>query len=535
MTEGRMAARLIQPLAGQWRVLVGVLPGVALAMIHSTMLDIPRADVVAALDSDRYRVQWIMGSYLLGSAAGMALTGFLGGRLGLRRSYLLAAALFTLAAAACGLVSEVIWMTPLRLVQGVSMGLLISSGMVILWRAFPGHKELAMVAYGTGVYLAALLGPVCGGLLVAWSSWRLLFLINLPLGCAVTAVAWWTLPSDDPARAAHGRFDVVGFTLHLLWIGTLIVVLDMGQYWGWLTSPYFVPWLAALVLSFTCFVCWGIWSADPLINLRPLALRSFGLGLCGKALLSINLDILVGLLAAYMINLRGYQWWQGSLVILPGFLAMLAALVVGTCWGTDANRKARMFAGTATMACATWLISSVDVYTAKGWLSLHLALWGAGAGLTIGPIMFTVFEGMTPVQMLRCAGIFNTMRALPTFIVGSILITLLTQRSDDYFDNLRQRITYNRPIVALTTTHQERHFTARGSGPEQRVKQARAALGLWVHANARAYALQTVLKYLALLTAVGPVLVLFIRGPERAATAQVGSGVGNIDAHGNGG
>jgi MFS family permease len=104
MTDRPLAENLWQTLRGQWRVMLAVLPGLALTMLHSTTLDLPRADVVAALDSDRYRIQWIFGSYMVGSATGMAMTQFLGSRIGLRAAYLLALGLFTVAAGACGAV-----------------------------------------------------------------------------------------------------------------------------------------------------------------------------------------------------------------------------------------------------------------------------------------------------------------------------------------------------------------------------------------------------------------------------------------------
>jgi DHA2 family multidrug resistance protein len=499
--------------------MLAVLPGLTLTMLHSTVLDLPRADVVAALDSDRYRIQWITGAYVLGSALGMGLTGFLGSRLGLRLAYLLAVVLFTLAGGACAAVSEVIWMTPLRLVQGVGTGLLISTGMVLLWRAFPVRKELAMAIYGMGVYLSALAGAPLGGLLTAWSSWRLLFLVNLPLGALVGLLAWWALPPDRPADPVRPPFDWLGLGLLASCVVTLSVVLDLGQYWGWLTSPFFVPWLVGLAVSGVAFVAWGTWASAPLVNLRPLAVSHFALGLGIKIAFSVNLYVLVALVSAYMIDLRGYQWGQGSLVLLPALAAMLVALLAGTYWGTDGNRKARMFVGLALMALATGLLSVLDLYTARGWQAAHLTMWGAGAGLVAGPALLTTFEGLSNEQTLRTAGVFNILRTLPVFVAGGILGTLLTQHRDAQFDVLRQTVRYNRPTVAEALRGTQSHFLQQGSDRALAGKQAHAALGQWVHANARAFALQGVLRLLALVPAAGLVLVLLVHVPARATSA----------------
>lgn len=512
MTAPPLTVQLLHALFSQGRVMAAVVPGMVLTMLHSTMLDLGKVDLIDALDSDRYRIQWLMGTYLLGSAAGMALTGFCAGRFGLRYTYLAAVLLFGLAGGQCGLVAEVIWMAPLRLLQGLGLGLLISGGMVLIWRAFPDHKELAMAVYAMSVYLAAVLGTPLGGLLTAWLGWRALFLVLWPLALAVLLTAWWTLPHDSPPEHPP-RFDFLGLALLLAWLIPLNVVLDLGQYLGWLSSPFIVSWLVALVVCFTAFVAWGILAPHPLIDLRPFALRNFSLAISVKGLFSINLYVLLGMLSGYMIDLRGYQWWQGALIILPAFGTMFAAIVLGARFGTEANRKLRMLAGLGGMALATWLIAEVDLYTNKLWLALHLAGWAAAAGLLVGPVMLTLFEGLTTEQTLRIAGIFNLMRALPTYIVGSLLVILLTQRSDAHFDYLRQAITRNRPIVAQAFRQPERHFTDRGSPAAVRGKQAHALLGQWVRANASAFALQTVLKYLALGTAAGLVLIGFIRVP----------------------
>jgi hypothetical protein len=278
--------------------------------------------------------------------------------------------------------------------------------------------------------------------------------------------------------------------------------------------------LAAFVVSFTGFVAWGVGAANPLIDLRPFAIRHFTLGIAVKVLFSINLYVLVGLLSAYMINLRGYQWWQGGLVLAPALATMLVAVAAGVRWGTTDNRQARMFLGLAVMVLTTWQLSALDLYTSKFWLAGVLAVWGAGAGLVFGPAMVILFEELSPDQTVHAAGVFNVTRAVPTFVAMSVLATLLTQRSDAEFDWLRQKIAYSRPVVAQAIQQPAQHFADRGSGPVKSGQQAHGLLGTWVHANSRAFALQTIFRDLALVTAVGPVLVLLVRRPDRTATLQ---------------
>lgn len=524
MTLGQLALDLWQTLRGQWRLMLAVLPGLALTMLHSTMLDLPRADVIDALDSDRYRIQWLVGSYLLGSATGMAMTQFVGSRIGLRATYLLAIGLFSVAGSACGLPSEVVWFTPLRLLQGFGTGLLICTGMVLLWRAYPRQRAFAMALYGMAVYVPALAGASVGGFLTAGFSWRLIFFLNLPLGVVIGFLAWRLLPVDRPASPS--RMDWIGLVLLVSCIVPVNVVIDLGQYWGWLTSPYLVSWLAILLVAFPAFVLWGIFHARPLIDLRILAVPHFALGLATKVLFSINLYVLVGVLSGYMIQLRGYQWWQGGLVLLPGVATMLLGILTGIAVGNDGNRRLRMVLGSAIMCLGVALLARVDVYTAKEWQGACVAFWGFGAGLVAGPALLTTFEGLSDEECLRTAGIFNICRSIPVFIAGGLLTIFLTQRTDAHFDYLRQTVQYNQPAVVETFGNMESRFVERGFPAHASSRQAHATLGMWTKANARANAIRDVLLTLAAAPAIALVLVLFVpilRTRPRAEDSPPGS------------
>jgi DHA2 family multidrug resistance protein len=503
----------VQTIHTHRRIIAAVAPGLVVSALHSTLLLSIRAEFVDALDSDRYRIQWITGAYILGSAWGMAMTGFLGQRIGLRLGYLLGVFLFTVAGTMCGLATEVVQLAPFRLVQGLGNGLIISVGMVLIWRAFTVDKGLAMALYGMAIYLPALVGAVLGGLLATWLSWRLAFFLMLPLGLLAAAAAWIALLSDRPEPANHAPFDWIGLGLLLSWITTMSVVLDLGQYWGWLASPQFVPWCAGLVLSFGAFVFWGVFARAPLINLRVLSRRNFTLGLAIKVLFSIDLLVLLSLLTGYMINLRGYQWWQASLVLAPACATMFCGIALGALVGTDANRKLRIGIGLVVMSIGTAAFATVDLYTAKTLMGIYLAFWGAGAGLVIGPALLTAFEALSPEETLHVAGFFNIARSLPAFIVGSILAILLAQHTDAQFDVLRQDIRFNRAIVESAYSRTRTHFAIHGSPSATVGKQAHALVGKWVHANARAFALQGILAYLSWVPLAALLLVPFIRKP----------------------
>lgn len=510
MTDSSME----RPARRRWRATVALLPGVALTMLHSSILDLVKVDVIQAIDSDKYRFQWVVGCYLVGGASGMAMTRFIGGRVGLRNVYLAALLLFSFTSAVCGVAREVLWMAPFRLAQGFGMGLVVATAMTILWREFPLRKGLAMAIYAVGLYLSVAIGPALGGFLTSAMGWRVLFLGNLPAGLLLFSLALALLEPDPPGEDTPAPFDLVGYLLLVGWIIPLVVMVDMGQYWGWTNSPYFVPWFAIFVIAAILFIAWGLFASAPLINLHPFRVRNFALGIAVKVIFSINLYVQLSLLGAYMTDLRGYQWWEGGLVLICGAGAMLLSMAVGLFWTGHRTRKIRMAGGLLGMAAATWQLASVDLYTSKIWIASIVFAWALAAGIVVVPALLTIFEDLSPVQVFRSAGVFNIMRSIPAFTAGTLGVALFTQTADGNFDLWRLDITHHRPIVKETSKRLEQHFRERGVSLQTSRKQSRAALGQWVHAHGKAYAFGTLFGYLALLTLLGPLAVLFVRTPQ---------------------
>jgi DHA2 family multidrug resistance protein len=163
--------------------------------------------------------------------------------------------------------------------------------------------------------------------------------------------------------------DLIGLALLTGTIITLNVVLDLGQYRGWLTSRYFTVWLAAFLVALAAFIIWGSLARWPLINLRVFGHWNTTLGLLIKVIFSVNLYALVALLSVYMVNLRAYEWWQAALVNLPAVVTMSMSILLGTAVGRASNRRLRMFAGLSVMVLATWQLDVLDLYTSKFWLA----------------------------------------------------------------------------------------------------------------------------------------------------------------------
>jgi MFS family permease len=532
MTDLAVPASHYRLLRQEARFIGALLPGLLLLMVNATLLNLPMREVTNGLDSDRYRVLWIVLAYGVAYTFGCMMTGLFAGQVGLSRTFWGSLVVFGLFGMLSGLASDTTIMTPLRIVQGFAKGVGLTAAMVILWKRFPGQVPVWMALYGVIAFSGALLGVPFGGAVTHWLSWRWLFLIQLPLGVLAALVAALLLPDDRPAARQPLRVDVLGMVLTLGWLSCLLVAVGLAHFWGWLDSAQVLLWLVGFVLFFLAFLGWGALLSAPAIPTRILAVPRYVVALLTLDLYAINLYGVLALLSGYLIDQRGYQWHQGGGVLLSALPPMLAGVAVFVFAGHRLGRRVCLFAGLGVMALATQWLAAVDLYTPGYTLAAALALWSLGVGVATVPAMAGLFDGLASDQVFQQTGIFNLNRFAPAVVASLLMGALVARSADEHADRLRLAISPNRPAVALMLRHAEEEVHGRTGLTNGAAAQARLALGRWVRLNARAFGVQTVLHYLALFTVVGlPLALLARRGRaiaqgECPSSASAGAQVG---------
>ena len=177
-------------------------------------------------------VQWTVIAYLLALAVVIPASGWIGDRIGTKRTFLFALALFTLASALCGAAQSLPQLVAARALQGVGGGLLTPTGTAMLYRAY-GPERRARVA--RTLILPILIGPgaapILGGVLTETLSWRWVFLINVPFGIAMVVFAWLFVPEHRPSP--EGRLDLAGLLLSGVGLSALLYAISEGSVLGW--------------------------------------------------------------------------------------------------------------------------------------------------------------------------------------------------------------------------------------------------------------------------------------------------------------
>jgi EmrB/QacA subfamily drug resistance transporter len=213
-------------------------------------------------------VQWTVIAYLLTLAVVIPASGWIGDRVGTKRTFLFALALFTAASALCGLADNLPELIAARALQGVGGGMLTPTGTAMLYRAY-GPEQRAKVA--RTLILPILIGPaaapILGGVLTQTLSWRWVFLINVPIGIAMLVYGYLFVPEHQPSPG--GRLDVTGMLLSGFGLSALLYAISEGSVVGWAAPQILVTGLGGIAML-CAFARDSVRKPDPILRVRLL-------------------------------------------------------------------------------------------------------------------------------------------------------------------------------------------------------------------------------------------------------------------------
>jgi EmrB/QacA subfamily drug resistance transporter len=306
------------PEADRKWILVATILGSSLAFMDGSVVNVALPTLQANFNATSGSIQWVVQSYALFSAALLLLGGAIGDRYGRRRTFLWGVALFALASAACAASVSIAQLVTARAVQGIGAALLIPQGLSILSASFePEHRGSAIGTWSAWTSVFAALGPIAGGWLMQVWSWRLIFLLNLPVALVVFLLS----PCIPESRAVNEGevarpLDRLGATLATSAFAAIIYALSFAPEFGW-RNPR-VIWLfvggLALLAAF-------LRSQSGRKNaMMPLSLFRIPRFLAANLLTFLLYGALIGALYVtpfYLIQVRRYAPANAGAVFLP--------------------------------------------------------------------------------------------------------------------------------------------------------------------------------------------------------------------------
>src|SRR5256714_1663168 len=237
-----------QRLDYKWVAASVVVVGALMSILNQTVVNVALPTLETDFGVSLNAIQWVVPAYSLGLAAIIPLTGWLSDRYGPKRVFLLSQVLFVLTSMLCGLAWNNPSLIAFRVVQGLAGGLIMPVGMTILMTVSrPEERGRMMAVLGLPMLVAPVLGPLLGGWLVEFVSWRLIFYLNVPIGIAgalMTALMLRGATGD----ARREPLDVAGLLLGIPAVVGIVYGLSQPSTSGWGSPQTVLPLAGGLVL-----------------------------------------------------------------------------------------------------------------------------------------------------------------------------------------------------------------------------------------------------------------------------------------------
>jgi DHA2 family multidrug resistance protein len=466
---------------------------------------------------------WVITAYLIGEIIVIPMTDFLSRVFSLRRYLIANTALFLLFSVACGQARTLPEMIVLRGLQGFSGGVLIPLAFTIIVSMLPPSKRpLGLAGYAVTATFAPAIGPTIGGWLTDNYGWPTIFYVNLVPGVLMLAALIYALPRSQAQIALLRRGDWLGIALMAIGLAALQTVLDDGNTYDWFDSPFIVKLSLISAVMLSAFIAVELKRKEPLVHLRLLLRRNFGLGTLGNFLLGFALYGSAYLLPQYLANSQGFDSqqigevmaWTGlpQLVVIPFVPALMRRI----------DSRLLVSVGLMIFAISCFMNLHLDTDYAAPQLLLPDVTRALGQALVMTPLSAIAMVGITAAEAGGASGLFNMLRNLGGAIGTAALETFFTQREQYHSFIINARVSLLQPATRTRLDSLQQYFMAHGvPDPAGAMHRALVAVGSSIRAQATymGYADCFALLGVVLLCAV-PTVVMLKKGSAAGAGAH---------------
>jgi EmrB/QacA subfamily drug resistance transporter len=401
--------------------------GSGMSLLDGTVVNVALRTIGEDLDADLAELQWINNGYLLTLASLILLGGSLGDRYGRRRMFVLGTVLFAGASVLCGLAPTPEVLIAARLLQGVGGGLLTPGSLAMIQGVFVHDDRAPAIGAWSGLgSIAAAAGPLVGGVLIEYASWRWIFLINVPLAVLTVWIALRHVPESRDPRPPE-RFDYVGSVLVMVALGaTTYALIEWGAR---MAVPAVVVGLAAAV----GFVVVEARSSHPMLPLSIFRSRTFSAANSMTLLVYGALGAVIFFLVLQLQTVAGYGPLGAGLATLPITICMVFLASRGGRLSNRIGPRIPMTAGPIVMGLGTaWLLGVGEDTTY--WLDVlpPLTVFGLGLALMVAPLTATVLAAAPDEVAGLASGVNNAVARTGSLLAVAALPPLVGLAGDDY-------------------------------------------------------------------------------------------------------
>jgi MFS transporter, DHA2 family, multidrug resistance protein len=514
--SGRSAAGDRNP----WLVAIVVSIATFMVVLDTAIANVSLRYIAGSLAASVDESTWVVTTYLIANAVVLPASGWLSNVVGRKRFYMICVAVFTVSSLFCGLAPSLSALIFFRILQGLGGGGMPTSEQAILADTFPPQKRgQAFALYGVAVIVAPTVGPTIGGWITDNFSWHWIFFINVPIGLASLGLVHWLV--DEPEilererreRLTRGlNVDWVGFALIALALGSLEVVLDRGQIDDWFRSGTIITFTVIAAVAFLVFVPWEINHEEPIVELRLLLRRQFGMAFLVMLLIGAILFGSNQIMPQLLQTAFPYTAMLSGLAMMPGGLAMLVVMPIAGQITGRVQPKYLMVLGLTGIALSMWYSTSLTPdasFDYFGWIRVYQTI---GLPFLFIPINTVAYDGLPPNKTNQASALMNVARNLGGSVGISLANVVLFQRTQFHQSRLVENTAPTSQVFQSTVQQLTQYFMSHGASASDANGQAMGYIGQLVQMQATILAYIDVFHVCAIAAAVMiPLVLLLVR------------------------
>jgi EmrB/QacA subfamily drug resistance transporter len=394
--------------------------GSAVVFMDGTIVNVALPAIREDLDSGLAAQQWIVEAYLLTLGALLLVGGSLGDRLGRRRIFMVGLAGFGATSALCAIAPSAEALIAARALQGAAGSLLVPSSLALITSTFSSEERGAAIGSWTAwTGIAFVVGPLGGGALIEFVSWRWVFAINVPLVIATLLLAREIPESRD--EEMEGRIDYLGALLASLGLAGPVFALIEQPTYGWGDPVVFVPLIAGIALL-AAFVWHERRTRYPMLPLELFRSRNFAIGNVATLMIYGGLGAATFFVTIFLQQVAGFTAIAAGLSLVP--LTIIMALLSRR-WGALSDRIGpRLLMGCGPIVAGIGLMwmgrLSADVNYVTDLLP-GILVFGLGLSATVAPLTNTVLGAVPQHHAGVASGVNNQVSRVAALLAIAVV------------------------------------------------------------------------------------------------------------------
>ncbi|MBR1121488.1 DHA2 family efflux MFS transporter permease subunit [Bradyrhizobium lablabi] len=506
--------------AAVWISVSAAMIGAFMAILNIQITNASLLNIEGGIGTGVDNGSWISTSYLIGEIIVIPLTDYLSRVFSFRRIMLSFATLFAAFSVSCAFATDLPSMIVLRAFQGFFGGVLIPMAFTLVFTKLPKQQQpVGLAMFSLAVTFAPAIGPTIGGYLTENYGWQTIFFVNVIPTVVMVTTLFFTLEREPMRLSLLREGDWLGIITMAVGLSALQSVLEEGNKDDWFGSPFIVKLAIVAAVSLTLFIIIELTVEKPLLRLRLLTQRNFGMGTIAAVFIGFALFGSVYLLPAYLGQVQGYNAEQiGNVLAWTGLPQLLLIPLVPILMKRFDARYIAV-TGALLFAYSAFMNIEMSLNYSGDQLFVPNIVRAVGQALLLTPLSAVSLGSVAPQDASAASGISNMMRNLGGAVGTAVLATIVTKREQFHSNIIGQSVNLGREEVRTRIAQLTDYFMAHGvADPAGAHSQAIVALGNTVKRQA------LVMAYSDAFTVIAVVLV--IAAVALMVTKKVSGGAG---------